>query len=289
MRKEYLAIVILFLLAFLIQPVASVQPQISVPTQSVGIQIQFPTLTNFKLNDTIELHFHTYNTTSGTPLTNATTNCSIHIYNSTGSHIIDQVMAWDSSDKEWEYEGNVPTQHLGQIEYIVWCVSAGGIGGFIESGFDITPTGFPMYYNSTGYPFDYNQNLLTSGQAVAYSMLLIVSIVLLLASLYFAFTINGDNLFTMGGDLVEVNLNKYLKMGLYFIAYLFAITTTFLAWQMADAFYISTLGSAIFGTLFTILYMMLPVILILVTIIGFVQWLADAEIHKLAERHLKPR
>jgi hypothetical protein len=34
---------------------------------------------------------------------------------------------------------------------------------------------------------------------------------------------------------------------------------------------------------------MLAPILILVTIIGFVQWLGDAEIHKLAERHLKPR
>lgn len=129
----------------------------------------------------------------------------------------------------------------------------------------------------------------TTAQGLIYSFLILVSMFLVLISIYGAFTIDGKNEFSMGGDLINVNFNKYYKGFLFLLSYLFIIFTTYLTWQVSSQFLLLDLGTAIFKTLFNILLIGLPIIIFVLIIVGFMKWLADVELHKLAERNLKPR
>ena len=111
----------------------------------------------------------------------------------------------------------------------------------------------------------------------------------LVVCLYGAFTIDGKNEFSMGGDLIKVNFNKYYKGFLFLLAYLFSIFTSYLTWQVSAQFLFLDWGSVIFKTIHNILWIGFFPLMIILIIIGFVKWLADVELHKLAERGLKPR
>lgn len=144
---------------------------------------------------------------------------------------------------------------------------------YYDGTFDVTPTG----YNST------------TAQSLAYSFLLIFSIILMCLAWTFAFVIDGKHEWTMGGDLVQVNFNNYFKLGLFFMGYLFAIFSSFLAWQVSSNVLLIDTGSTIFSFLFNTLWVLLFPIIILILILGLIKWLADLELHKLGERGLHER
>lgn len=155
--------------------------------------------------------------------------------------------------------------------------SLGDYSYFISSGFEdsflITPSGTNP----------------TTAQGFLYGLLILASMFFLVVCLYGAFTIDGKNEFSMGGDLIKVNFNKYYKGFLFLLAYLFAIFTSYLTWQVSAQFLFMDWGSVIFKTIHNILWIGFFPLMILLIIIGFVKWLADVELHKLAERGLKPR
>lgn len=161
------------------------------------------------------------------------------------------------------------TQSLGQYNFFLY----DSLGGYYDDSFLMTPSGTNP----------------TTAQGLLYGLLILASMFFLVVCLYGAFTINGQNEFTMGGDLIKVNFNKYYKGFLFLLSYLFAIFTAYLSWQVSAQFLLLDLGTAIFKTLFNLLWIGFFPIMILLIIVGFVKWLADVELHKLAERGLKPR
>lgn len=161
------------------------------------------------------------------------------------------------------------TQSLGQYNFFLY----DSLGGYYDDSFLVTPSGTNP----------------TTAQGLLYGLLILASMFFLVVCLYGAFTINGQNEFTMGGDLIKVNFNKYYKGFLFLLSYLFAIFTAYLSWQVSAQFLLLDLGTAIFKTLFNLLWIGFFPIMILLIIVGFVKWLADVELHKLAERGLKPR
>jgi hypothetical protein len=161
------------------------------------------------------------------------------------------------------------TQTLGQYNYFLY----DSFGGYYDGSFLITPSGTNP----------------TTAQGLIYALLILASMFFLIVCLYGAFTIDGKNEFTMGGDLIKVNFNKYYKGFLFLVAYLFAIFTSYLTWQVSAQFLMLDLGTSIFKFVFNMLWIGFFPIMILLIIVGFVKWLADVELHKLAERGLKPR
>jgi hypothetical protein len=166
--------------------------------------------------------------------------------------------------------------------------------GFLNYTFNQTDSlGTYSFFLSNGYDDSFlitpSGTNPTTAQGLIYGLLIFASMFFLIVCLYGAFTIDGKNEFSMGGDLIKVNFNKYYKGFLFLIAYLFAIFTSFLTWQVSAQFLLLDLGTAIFKTIFNILWIGFFPIMILLIIIGFVKWLADVELHNLAERGLKPR
>lgn len=166
--------------------------------------------------------------------------------------------------------------------------------GFLNYTFNQTSSlGEYSYYLSSGFDDSFlitpNGTNPTTAQGLIYGLLILASMFFLIICLYGAFTIDGQNEFSMGGDLINVNFNKYYKGFLFLLAYLFAIFTSYLVWQVSAQFLALDLGTAIFQSLFNILLIGLPIIILVLIIVGFVKWFADVELHKLAERGLKPR
>lgn len=125
----------------LVLPVVIAAPPSSVfSAEQVGeISVQYPKFDHHKSGEPFKLHFHVFNET-GYPLTNTTTNCTLHVYNHTSSHVIRANATYDGS--EWEFAG-ITLNETGNYAYITWCVTTGGRGGYVSVPFEITSDGGP--------------------------------------------------------------------------------------------------------------------------------------------------
>lgn len=134
------------LLFLLVASIVSAAPPGSVFTsQTQGeLSIAYPKLFSFEAGEPFKLHFHVYNET-GYQLTNASTNCTIHIYDQVDSHIYKQNLTFDGI--EWEIT-NITINETGEYAYIVWCVNNRGVGGFSSDFFEMTTDGHPSGSNN---------------------------------------------------------------------------------------------------------------------------------------------
>jgi len=98
MNKKLFAFMFMFL--FAISLASAVKP-----TQVIdsGCEIRTPTAEYVTVGGDIKSHLHVINQTTGAlnALTNDTTDCYLHLYDDTGSHLIEQNYSWDSNDLEW--------------------------------------------------------------------------------------------------------------------------------------------------------------------------------------------
>lgn len=270
MKQSTLMIGVFLLLTFMLQSVNSAPP-FSIIEFDDGYILVPSELEYLQQNKDHQFNFFIYNKTDGTLQDNSTINCSFYLANSSGNVLIFLDVPY-FDDGHWGINilgGNFSS--IGNYAYGLKCED--GLGGAVTGTWKITPTGFET----------------STAQGLIYSFLILVSMFLVLISIYGAFTIDGKNEFSMGGDLINVNFNKYYKGFLFLLSYLFIIFTTYLTWQVSSQFLLLDLGTAIFKTLFNILLIGLPIIIFVLIIVGFMKWLADVELHKLAERNLKPR
>lgn len=265
--KLSFVLIVFFLLMILAQNVNAVPPFVTYPAQS--LQIRTPGIDVYKAGENNTFPIHVFNS-SGYYVTDAT--CFFHLYNSKNEHIL--ISQNNSVSHMFDYEFFTNGSYLTPGSYFInyECNNSDSQGG-VRYDFQVTTSG----------------TIPTTAQGLIYAILILASMFFLTISLYGGFAINGENEFTMGGDLIRVNFNKYYKGFLFLVSYLFGIFTSYLAWQVSSQFLILDLGTAVFKTIFTILLIGFFPIIILLVIIGFVKWIADVELHKLAERNLKQR
>lgn len=271
MKQLTLMIGVFLLLTFMLQGVNSAPPFV-LTTTGDDLQIRTPGLDVLKAGQNFSFPIHVFNSSNGAYIT-SDTDCFFHLYNSSAFHIVTLNDSIVSFDFDYTFEvlgGNLTT---GSYFAFYQCNSTNGLSGATRYDFQVTPSG----------------TIPSTAQALIYSFLILVSMFLVLISIYGAFAIDGKNEFSMGGDLINVNFNKYYKGFLFLLSYLFMIFTTYLTWQVSAQFLLLDLGTAIFKSLFNILLIGLPIIIFVLIIVGFMKWLADVELHKLAERNLKPR
>lgn len=262
----------IFFLLILFSQSVNAQPPFVLTSSGDDLQIRAPGIDVLKAGQDNYFPIHVFNSSNGAYIT-SNTDCFLHLYNSSNQHILS--LKQNTTSFGFDYEFYVQGENLTTGSYFAnyQCNSSSGLSGATRYDFEVTPSGTNP----------------TTAQGFLYGLLIIASMFFLVVCLYGAFTIDGKNEFTMGGDLIRVNFNKYYKGFLFLIAYLFAIFTTYLTWQVSAQFLLLDLGTAIFKTMFNILWIGFFPIMILLIIIGFVKWLADVELHKLAERGLKPR
>ena len=122
--------------ALILPSVNAAQPSVTVPTQTLGIQIEAPSLDYVYAGQLFKYHIHAHNATSGKLLTNLTTQCEIHVYGHDGSHLIEAPMGFDSNAVDFKYDvqGGNFTEGLGAVLY--YCNNSEA-GGFYEIQFEV--------------------------------------------------------------------------------------------------------------------------------------------------------
>ena len=125
-----------------------------------GLSIDFIKINTYEQNQDFTYNFHVFNTSNGVKLTNSSTNCTFHLFDNTGVHIIQEMeIPFDVIGEDWELTvlgGNF--SRLGQYAYMVDCQSIEGFGGSVSTNFDVTADGnerdhFPVEFSIIFFGF----------------------------------------------------------------------------------------------------------------------------------------
>ena len=122
--------------------VIAAQPSfLEVQESTDGLNIIYPKNTYFLSNNAIDLHFHVYNSTNREQ-TNLTTYCNIHLYNTTGNHILKQNLSYSGN----EFEIKLLPSQISNLDaiypYLVFCENMDQ-AGFISHSFEVNKSGKP--------------------------------------------------------------------------------------------------------------------------------------------------
>lgn len=180
----------------------------AVPFQSSEgeLIIQVPPQSSIKKNSDFVFNVHIYNTTDGKPF-NDSVSCELHIYNSTGSHILDNRMLNDEdSFNEYTFTLDRGNTTGDMISYIVQCNNS-RIGSFAS---DI------IYTTRSGL-------ILENSESILYIILTSGVFILFIILSYFAVTLkySNDKFFEKGEIFVsKITYTKYLKIFCILSAYM---------------------------------------------------------------------
>lgn len=195
------------------------QTQTTVNTAN-GLQIFYPEFDYIPKDQSFNLHIHINNITTGKEVLNTFVNCSIHIYNGTGNHILESNLSKDSNliDHEIYILGSNFSSY-GKYSFKISCM-ANSIGGSISNTFVVNNKGVEP----------------TIAQAGFYFIVILMVVIFLFISLYAGLNIPYSNKTNMNGDTIQINWKKYLKIFSLGMAYVFSVALTFITWSIIYAY-----------------------------------------------------
>ena len=134
-KKIKICLFFVILLAFAVISFAQANPPTPQTTSEYGkgIQIVYPKFNYIEYGTNFSFHIHAFNGTNHI-LTNETTNCTFHLYNSSGNHVLKQIMFFDDPF-DFEVIITPPIFKLGYFSYIVQCQTYTAFQGNQEAGF----------------------------------------------------------------------------------------------------------------------------------------------------------
>ncbi len=241
-RKKVISIIILLAMLIINLTIITAQPPFEQSGDfTEGYEIKIPNYDTLKQGSNFEFSFHVYNISDGMPVSNVSTTCQVHFYNSTGDHIYINTRVPYSLDlgipNDWDViidGGNFTT--IGHYSYLIQCNSS-VLGGFESVGFDVTTTGTKP---STG------ENML---YAFFVFILFAVSIVLI----YLIVIIPSENERNEKGVIIGIVKLKYLRILLIGILYPLIIIILNLMNGLAVNIATLSIFSGTFGILFEIM------------------------------------
>ena len=139
--KHKLLILILLIIGFAGIVGAPAPPPFTAGEFPSGYTIEFPDIDYLEQSVNYKFHIHVFNSSNGVYITNTTANCTLHIYNATGSHIVESKMGYDSNLLDFKLDvlgGNF--SETGLYSFIAFCRN-GAQGGFTQNTFMVTSTG----------------------------------------------------------------------------------------------------------------------------------------------------
>lgn len=128
----------------------------------------------------------------------------------------------------------------------------------------------------------------TTGNSIMHGIILFVLMFFLAITFFFAVSINGKNEFQMG-KVIKVNYAKYLKQGLFFISYLLLTFMFGMIWVISENYLNFDIGTAIFQTIFTVLWIAIFPIFIMFVIFSLIKYVLDLKLENLHKRNLSVR
>lgn len=130
------------LLALALPFVSAIKP---IATQSGGLlTVEFPDHPYYLVQDKFDFYWHVFNST-GFRQSAPTVNCTIHVYNSSGTHVLETIGVMDGDDYEAEFGSNI-SNTPGFYSFILYCDSkteAGWLSDYLLiANSDADPTNY---------------------------------------------------------------------------------------------------------------------------------------------------
>lgn len=260
---------IILLGLILYTPLISAKPEIQV-ISSGGLTVEYPQIDFLKQYSPFTFHTHVNNLTA--IQTNKTTSCLIHVYNSSGRHIIEGYYEWDSNEYEFKYNASGDLFHEKGIHpYIIICNSTGKETGGVAGSFEVTPLGIEL----------------TDSQTKMYIFIFIIFFILFFACLIGGIYLPSNNQSDeMTGYIIAVSNMKYVKVFLLAFAFLAMLFLSYFSWQLSLAYTQMEFISRIFFFLF---YFSIIIVLIgfpLMIYFLIANWIRDNKISEALSRGL---
>jgi len=164
------------------------------------------------------------------------------------------------------------TSNIGEYQASIVCTN-GADSSFDNFFFKITASGNPP---------------LTTGETILYGICFIFFLSISIVLLVWSISINGKNTYKIG-EYGQINYGKYLKLFLFILSYFgFWIFALFASMLVENYFEMAFLYN-IFFTIFQLMSILIIPFLMIMSVVAFVDWIADAKLHKLVKRGLPPR
>lgn len=260
---------LLFIFSLLILPLVVAQPPFQSGEENAnGIQVFEPRFEFVKAKQNFNLHVHISNISTGLEIPNSVSNCSLHLYNSSGDHILQSYLSKDANglDHKLSILGGNFTEGLGF--YRIYC-NATNIGGSVSGTYEV---------NSVGEE-------LTESHALVYVGLLALLCLLFIVIIFGISALPSENDRGPEGTIISINKLKYLRMPLWYIEYFLLITILYLAANIGFAYFVSAkLFANTFFMFYKILFALAPVITIVWFISFFIMIWNDKEFKNMLDR-----
>lgn len=250
------------IMLFFIMPFISAQPPQFNTENDIGLRVQTNPFSVQQNGQDFIYDAHIFNLTDGVPMTNTTTFCMIHVFDSQGDHLLEVVMPFDINGVDFEFTvegGNFTDNSLHSV--MIDCLTNGSgiipLGGFLQWEFTTTETG----------------TILSEGQSIVYTGLLLGVLFLFLLSLagaiFLPFKNNRDEL----GKIINITITKYFKLGCIFISYALLTWVLNLLVTLSINFSILSQYTGFFTVMFRLLiafsYPMFSIMFIIILVMTF--------------------
>ena len=267
MVKAKVILVIAFMFLLLI-PLVSAKVVAQSSADTIGLEIKYPQIDVKKQGQDFKFHTHVYNTSSGLLVTNVTTSCEIHIYNSSGSHVLESAMAWDSNNRDFKLDIAGTTFADSQMMSAIVTCNTSKVGGFVSFSFDVNPTG----------------RELTQARSMLYIGLLSILVFMFIVNVAGITVLPSRDVRADDGEILSINHLKYLKPILYVTAYVILMAIFYISSNVALAYLGAELiGQFMFVTFKIMGYLLLPMVFIWLVYI-ILSIFKDKETRSMIER-----
>lgn len=233
---------------------------------SNGMDVVYKNQPTLKASNDFSFSFHIYNKSNGAPLTNTSSFCALHIYNSSGTHIITNSnlnFGVNSYDFYLNAEGNNFT-NPGEYSFVVACFDNDfTISAECSDAFIVTKTG----------------SNLNSSESLIYIILALGVFLLFALSFYFLISTPYQNDVNEKGAVIKITKLKYVKLGLVLLTWVLFTWLLNILIGLSDNFVSLTMYYGLFGFIFDVMNRLSLPLGIVVLVISLFELVRDANIY----------
>jgi hypothetical protein len=264
-------ILLLYIVICFVGIVSAVPPVTTTIQFPQGYTIQVHPITQyFKAGEDLNLNAHVQNTSNGYPI-NASITCWLHLYNSSGSHLV--ILSTNATSELFDYSfkilgGNITERTK---SYLIYCYG-NGLGGYYSN---------PIQVNSVGKD-------LAIGDSILYIGFLTLMILLFVVNFVAIGYLPARNERDEEGRIMSINYLKYFRNVLALIGYFLFIAIFYMSSNLAFAFLQTELFAETLFMIFRVSFLLAPVVIVVWAIWIFASMFHDKEFQKVLNRGMFP-
>jgi hypothetical protein len=231
-----------------------------------GISIGYKDQPVIKQGEDYFFSVHTYNSSTGTPLNIGNSYCALHLYNSSGSHIVinnNISFGLTSYDFFLNIEGENFSEN-GNYPFVVACIGNNNIeSGVCSSSLEVTLNGEDF----------------TTAKSISYLGFILICVLLLLTTIYGGVKVKWKHPKNKENEIIGINNFRYIKVFLFAMAYFEAMFLFGLSYK-----FFNEGGLEGFTEFFNFIYqmflnLMYPIIVVMIVMI-FAIWINNKNLSK---------